>query len=99
MSSPDQPGFVIVRALYRAPRQLELSDNVKSEWKTDKAGPARRVYKLTANGDRHLEEWGTVLEHVSKSMTWFVKETGGTLQQSGVPKTVDAASDTRLVEP
>ena len=70
-------------ALYRTLRQLEGNGNVRSEWETDKAGPARRVYKLTAKGERHLEEWATVLEHVSKSMARFVKETRGTLQQNG----------------
>ena len=62
-------------ALYRTLRRLEANGNVKSEWDTDKTGPARRVYKLTAKGERHLEEWATVLEHVSKSMARFVKET------------------------
>jgi len=61
-------------ALYRTLRQLELNGNVTSGWETDKSGPARRVYKLTAKGERHLEEWATVLEHVSKSMTRFVRE-------------------------
>ena len=70
-------------ALYRTLRQLEGNGNVRSGWETDKAGPARRVYKLTAKGERHLEEWATVLEHVSKSMARFVKETRGTLQPSG----------------
>jgi DNA-binding PadR family transcriptional regulator len=69
-------------ALYRTLRQLEGNGNVKSGWETDKAGPARRVYKLTAKGERHLEEWATVLDHVSKSMARFVKETRGTLQQN-----------------
>jgi poly-beta-hydroxybutyrate-responsive repressor len=61
-------------ALYRTLRQLERNGNVSSEWKTDTGGPARRVYRLTANGERHLEEWATVLEHVSKSMARFVKQ-------------------------
>jgi PadR family transcriptional regulator, regulatory protein PadR len=64
-------------ALYRTLRALELNGNLKSEWETDKAGPARRVYKLTAKGERHLEEWATVLQHVSNSMTRFVRETRG----------------------
>ena len=67
-------------ALYRTLRQLELNGNVKSEWETDRAGPARRVYRLTAKGERHLEEWATVLEHVSKSMTRFVREARRTLE-------------------
>ena len=61
-------------ALYRTLRQLEINGNVKSEWETDKGGPARRLYKLTARGERHLEEWVSVLEHVAQSMDRFVKE-------------------------
>jgi len=61
-------------ALYRTLRNLEANGNVKSEWDTDQAGPARRVYRLTAQGERHLEEWGDVLQHVSKSMSRFVAE-------------------------
>lgn len=61
-------------ALYRTLRQLEANGNVASEWETEQAGPARRVYWLTANGERHLEEWAIVLDHVSKSMGRFVRE-------------------------
>ena len=60
-------------ALYRTLRQLEKNGNVASDWETDKGGPARRVYKLTTKGEEHLEEWATVLDHVSKSMARFVK--------------------------
>lgn len=59
-------------ALYRTLRQLEANGNVKSEWETNKAGPARRVYKLTKPGELHLVEWAAVLEHLSQSMTSFV---------------------------
>ncbi len=61
-------------ALYRTLRQLEANGNVVSEWETDQSGPARRVYRLTPQGHKHLEEWAAVLEHVSKSMTRFVRE-------------------------
>ena len=61
-------------ALYRTLRQLEMNGNVISEWEVEQSGPARRVYKLTAQGEKHLEEWATVLEHVSRSMARFVKE-------------------------
>jgi PadR family transcriptional regulator PadR len=70
-------------ALYRTLRRLELNRNVKSEWETDNGGPARRVYKLTARGEKHLEEWATVLENVSKSMARFVKEARESLHQPG----------------
>ncbi len=58
--------------LYRTLRQLEKNGNVTSEWATEEAGPARRVYRLTPQGERHLEEWAEVLDHVSKSMARFV---------------------------
>ena len=62
-------------ALYRTLRTLEVNGNVVSEWETDKGGPARRVYKLTRQGEDHLKEWAAVLEHVAKSMRRFVKVT------------------------
>jgi DNA-binding PadR family transcriptional regulator len=61
-------------ALYRTLRQLEANGNVVSEWETEGTGPARRVYRLTAQGRDHLDEWATVLDHVSKSMARFVKQ-------------------------
>lgn len=61
-------------ALYRTLRQLEMNGNVVSEWQTDRSGPARRVYKLTAKGEKHLYEWAEVLGHVSSSMARFVKQ-------------------------
>jgi PadR family transcriptional regulator, regulatory protein PadR len=59
-------------AIYRALRQLEKNGNVKSTWETGTGGPARRVYKLTRNGEKHLQEWAVVLEHLSKAMSRFV---------------------------
>ena len=73
-------------ALYRTLRQLEMNGNVKSDWETDKVGPARRVYKLTPSGKKHLEEWATVLDHVSKSMARFVKDARGSLNGQAPPK-------------
>lgn len=61
-------------ALYRTLRALEANGKVVSEWELDQGGPARRVYSLTRAGEEHLKEWGTVLEHVAKSMNRFVKE-------------------------
>jgi len=73
-------------ALYRTLRQLEMNGNVASEWETDKGGPARRVYKLTAQGEQHLEEWTAVLEHVSKSMARFVKNARGAVKDRAASK-------------
>jgi PadR family transcriptional regulator PadR len=62
-------------ALYRTLRRLEANGNVASTWDVEESGPARRVYRLTPKGERHLGEWAIVLAHVSKSMTRFVAET------------------------
>ena len=62
-------------ALYRTLRKLEKNGNVKSAWETGDGGPARRVYKLTNDGEKHLEEWAMVLEKLSESMAHFVIET------------------------
>ena len=61
-------------ALYRTLRQLEENGNVKSAWVIDDQGPARRIYRLTARGRRHLQEWAEVLDHLSGSMSRFVRE-------------------------
>lgn len=62
-------------ALYRTLRQLETNGKVVSEWDTEGGGPARRLYRLTAEGDQHLKEWAAVLDNLSTSMARFVKET------------------------
>ena len=63
-----------VSALYRTLRQLEQNDCVTSEWDVEGTGPARRRYRLTPRGKEHLEEWITVLDHMSASMSRFVRE-------------------------
>jgi PadR family transcriptional regulator, regulatory protein PadR len=68
-------------SLYRTLRQLEANGNVKSEWETDRSGPARRVYTLTEKGERHLDEWAVVLDHVSKSMARFVRNAKSSLRE------------------
>jgi poly-beta-hydroxybutyrate-responsive repressor len=73
-------------ALYRTLRQLETNGNVASEWETDQGGPARRVYKLTPQGEQHLEEWATVLDHMSQSMARFVKKTRASLKAQDASK-------------
>ena len=63
-----------VSALYRTLRQLEQNDCVTSEWDVEGSGPARRNYELTLRGREHLQEWLTVLAHMSQSMSRFVRE-------------------------
>lgn len=62
-------------ALYRTLRRLEDHGYVQSKWDVQSSGPARRVYLLTKDGERHLEEWAQVLDNLAKSMAKFVKKT------------------------
>ncbi len=59
-------------ALYRTLRKLEENRFVVSIWDASTAGPARRVYELTGDGEDHLLEWTKVLKHLSESMSGFV---------------------------
>ena len=67
-------------ALYKTLRQLEQNGCVTSEWDVTGNGPAKRVYRLTPHGEEHLAEWITVLDHLARSMTRFVRRAG---KQSG----------------
>jgi len=69
-------------ALYRTLRQLEKNGFVRSEWDSGHSGPARRVYALTERGEVHLEEWVTVLDHMSASMVRFVLDAKSECSQS-----------------
>ncbi len=62
-----------VAALYRTLRRLEDHGYVSSQWDTHGAGPAKRLYLLTKDGEQHLQEWGQVLGNLSKSMGRFVR--------------------------
>ncbi len=63
-------------ALYRTLRRLEDNKYVISAWDMSSAGPAKRVYELTADGEEHLREWIMVLEQLAKSMMGFVHDAG-----------------------
>lgn len=43
--------------VYRVLRALEADGAVRSSWEMSDAGPARRVYELTAIGHERLEDW------------------------------------------
>lgn len=59
--------------LYRTLRRLEAHGYVISHWDVDKRGPARRVYSLTREGNKHLREWAQVLGKVASSMSRFAR--------------------------
>ena len=71
-----------ISALYRTLRQLEQNACVTSTWDVEHGGPARRLYVLTPRGEQHLEQWVSVLGHMSKSMTQFVKLARSAMEDS-----------------
>jgi PadR family transcriptional regulator PadR len=66
-------GEIEKAVLYRTLRRLEENGYIVSDWDTEEPGPARRVYTLTRDGEKHLGEWARVLSKVATSMTRFVR--------------------------
>lgn len=66
-------GEIEKAVLYRTLRRLEQNGYITSDWDTQQRGPARRVYTLTREGERHLKEWAGVLANVAGSMNRFVR--------------------------
>jgi poly-beta-hydroxybutyrate-responsive repressor len=61
-------------ALYRTLKILEANGFVVSKWDVEGSGPARKLYSLTREGERHLRQWAQVLNKVSNSMSQFVRK-------------------------
>lgn len=66
--------FIEPGALYRTLRRLEDNGRVTSIWDVSGAGPARRLYELTADGEEHLAEWAAVLRKLGASLTRFAED-------------------------
>ena len=60
--------------VYRMLRDMEGAGLVRSEWDPDVvAGPARRVYHLTSEGDRYLAEWVNDLGETDRFLHHFLE--------------------------
>ena len=58
--------------LYRALRALEEDGLVRSEWREDLPGPAKRTYELTESGRRLLDLWAAALEDARARIDGFL---------------------------
>jgi len=59
--------------VYRMLRGMEAAGLVRSEWDpTVVAGPARRVYHLTPEGDRYLSNWVNDLGETDRFLHYFL---------------------------
>jgi len=70
-------GFVEGQAppgmIYRHLRDLEAAGLVISSWKTEGAGPAKRVYELTPEGEEALALWAEYMEQQAQKLASFIK--------------------------
>ena len=71
-----QFGFIDGQAppgmIYRHLRDLEENGWVQSEWKTDEAGPAKRIYQLTPEGADVLATWIDYMKRQAEKLTDFI---------------------------
>ena len=71
-------GFVEGQAppgmIYRHLRQLEEEGLVLSEWETEGTGPAKRMYRLTQDGEEVLGFWIGYMEQQAGKISDFVKQ-------------------------
>jgi len=58
--------------VYRTLRALERDGAVVSRWKAPVAGPARRMYEITAAGADQLDSWARALDDTRKALDGFL---------------------------
>ena len=72
-----QFGFVEGQAppgmIYRHLRDLEENGLVSSEWQTEGAGPAKRVYQLTPEGSEVLDFWIAYMNNQVEKLLNFIE--------------------------
>jgi poly-beta-hydroxybutyrate-responsive repressor len=59
--------------VYRFLRSLENRGFVTSRWDTGGAGPARRLYQITEEGDRYLAWWVEDLRETDRVLHHFIE--------------------------
>lgn len=57
------PEDLNVSTLYRTLRKMEREGFVISDWQEGQQGPKKRVYNITAEGEKNLEEWIQILRY------------------------------------
>ena len=67
MEGSAPPGMI-----YRHLRDMEENGWVQSEWHTEEAGPAKRIYQLTAEGKEILALWIDYMDQQEKKLANFI---------------------------
>lgn len=72
---------VDMSTIYRVLRTLEDRGLVNSRWDTSNAGPARRLYRLTEEGDRYLAWWVEDLRETDRVLHHFLDTYGSHIKE------------------
>ena len=75
-------GSVPPGMIYRHLRDLEENGLVVSEWETEGAGPAKRVYQLTEEGLAVLALWIEYMQQQADRLVKFVRRYEGSFNGS-----------------
>ncbi|MBC7246746.1 MAG: helix-turn-helix transcriptional regulator [Actinobacteria bacterium] len=59
-------------AVYRALREMERSQLLRSRWEEGEEGPARRIYSITPRGEERLEAWLDALRERVDMLSGFI---------------------------
>ncbi|MGI6621312.1 MAG: helix-turn-helix transcriptional regulator [Bacillota bacterium] len=81
------PGMV-----YRYLRRLEKRGMIESKWDTTGTGPARRMYKVTADGDELLSVWAETIRSNIAVLQQFLERYEKAIQAKN-PREAHRASD------
>lgn len=72
VEGPAPPGMI-----YRHLRDLEADGLVVSQWETEGAGPAKRMYQLTGEGSEVLDYWIGYMKQQAEKLLRFVQRYEG----------------------
>jgi poly-beta-hydroxybutyrate-responsive repressor len=62
-----------VGAVYRNLRAMEKEGWVKSKWDTKGSGPAKRIYRITPQGEEILHGWAITIRKRKEALEQFLK--------------------------
>jgi PadR family transcriptional regulator PadR len=82
--------------VYRFLRSLEEWGTVTSRWDTGGAGPARRLYKITEEGDRYLARWVADLRETNRVLHHFLTTYDRHMEMHRYPISRQVEEDTNV---
>ncbi len=75
-----------VGAVYKNLRNMEKEGWVKSKWDTKGAGPAKRIYRITPQGEEILHGWAITLRKRREALDQFLKLYQGHYERGKKPE-------------